>query len=92
MMIAHNGRSHLLLNRERKEEAERLKEFEKLEKAKQESYIKSLEDEVERLKTDLQDSGYEKDKAEKNREILKKLYDRSIIDEDGNVVDSKFNH
>ena len=85
-LLASKGRSNLLLNRN--------KRFARLEKeatlaeerSKDKRKIDSLENEIAFLEEELKHQREHKNEADKNREILKRLYDDRVIDEEGNLL------
>jgi hypothetical protein len=85
-ILAKKGRSHMLLNREKK--------FKRIEDQKEaqnkhdesESLIAKLSLEVENLKDELVRRDMEKDENDKNRDILGRLFEQNIIDEDGTLL------
>jgi archaellum component FlaC len=90
--LARKGRSHLLLNRTKKEQAEEEKARQETEAKEREEYIAQLEHEVDGFKKELAGIQSDKEEAEKNLEMLKTLYDKSVIDAEGNIIDPNLNH
>ena len=83
---ASKGRSNLLLNRTKRfkreaEEKERIDNEKKLSR-----YIEDMENEIQYLKDKIVHSEKDQSAADKNREILSSLFDKKIIDEDGNLL------
>ena len=77
-----------MLNRTKKFEKIRKEELDEIEKGEKEKAIKNLKREVDLLKAEL-DVAYDlQDKADKNAELLEKLFTDNIIDEEGNVKNS----
>ena len=75
-----------MLNREKKlakqAEAERIKKLEE----EQKEQLDILVLEVQKLKEELAVADYEREEANRNKEILSNLYENGIIDNDGNVI------
>ena len=75
-----------MLNREKKlakqAEAERIKRLEE----EQKEQLDILVLEVQKLKEELAVADYEREEANRNKEILSNLYENEIIDNDGNVI------
>ena len=77
-----------MLNRTKKFEKRRKEELDEIEKGEKEKAIENLKREVDLLKAEL-DVAYDlQDKADKNAELLEKLFTDNIIDEEGNVKNS----
>ena len=85
--LASKGRSHLLLNREKRPEELAKEKKAELEKRQAEEYAKKLEEEISALKDEIKILEYERIEAEENRDILKCLYESKVIDEKGNLLD-----
>ena len=75
-----------MLNREKKlakqAKAERIKRLEE----EQKEQLDILVLEVQKLKEELAVADYEREEANRNKEILSNLYENEIIDNDGNVI------
>ena len=75
-----------MLNREKKlakqAEAERIKRLEE----EQKEQLDILVLEIQKLKEELAVADYEREEANRNKEILSNLYENEIIDNDGNVI------
>ena len=89
--IAQKGRSHLLLRD--KEEEKTMKGLKKISERNQQRYNQMWE-ENEYLKAEIEKLGDEIDRKrnkskddEKNRELLSDLYEKGIIDENGNIIE-----
>ena len=77
-----------MLNRTKKFEKRRKEELDEMEKGEKVKAIENLKREVDLLKAEL-DVAYDlQDKADKNAELLEKLFTDNIIDEEGNVKNS----
>ena len=77
-----------MLNRTKRFEKRRKEELDEMEKGEKEKAIENLKREVDLLKAEL-DVAYDlQDKADKNAELLEKLFTDNIIDEEGNVKNS----
>ena len=75
-----------MLNRNKRYEREE-KELEEIkEKTKIAAQIKLLQDEVFSLKADLALSQAEKQDSDKHADMLSRLYENNIIDQDGNLI------
>ena len=86
VIIAHKGRSHLLLNRSKKFERAAKQNAEKGEKEALKTQISLLKEEVKLLKDELQVSEFDRFEAEKNRDLLGQLYDQNVIDREGKPI------
>ena len=67
----------------REEQKERLAELQNTQASK----IRNLKDEVSSLKYELAELQAKNDEADRNAEILSKLFDQKIIDDNGNVLE-----
>ena len=83
MTLAHHGRSHLLLYREKQRTAEEGQKKDLEEKKQQKETIDNLAKEVEQLKNQLRESEFDRCEADYNRCLLEKLYDNNVIDREG---------
>ena len=87
LLLVTKGRSHLLLNREKRPEELTKEKKAELEKRHAEEYIKKLEEEISALKVENKILEYERTKAEENRDILRCLYESKVIDGKGDFLD-----
>jgi hypothetical protein len=55
--------------------------------AKKDAEIKDLKDEVDAMRLELKDFVLLKEKHEKNADSLSVLYEKGIIDENGNIIE-----
>ena len=84
--VASKGKSHLLLNMQKKQEKETKEATRKQKEEEKDLLIDKLQEEVIELKNRFENDRYNYEEYEKNREILKVLYDSNVIDEDGNLL------
>jgi uncharacterized protein YlxW (UPF0749 family) len=85
--IASRGRSHYLLKSSRKEEENRAMQVE--EKAKEREHqaqVSGLENEIHALQNELKDADEKMEKMKKNSDILSDLFEKGIIDDNGNLI------
>ena len=75
-----------MLNRGKK--FERLAEKEERSRKEQEqiSIMETLKQQVLKLKDQLDKSDYDREEADRNMDILRKLYESQVIDRDGNLL------
>ena len=74
-----------MLNRSRRNEREAKETDDKQREAEMIYKTKQLQEEVEILKKELEVALSEKEKADENADILHRLYNDNIIDENGNL-------
>ena len=87
--IAHKGKSNLMLNRAKRTEREtKEKELEKI-AAEKDDMIEKLQREVNLLQNELDLAHHIQDEADKNARLLEQLYEKDLIDEEGNPKNSK---
>ena len=72
-----------MLNRQKQESAKEEEDKFKEERQGQKMLIDKLRDEIEQLKDKLMAAEKEKKEADENREMLRMLYEKNIIDEKG---------
>ena len=83
LYIARKGRSHFLLNKDKRLQRQAQIEIEKEEMSSQ---IYQLKKQVKGLKNELLIAESEKLEAENNKDILAELYDKKIIDDKGKPI------
>ena len=89
MSIAHHGRSHLMLNREKQRIAGDKISKNREEEKRQKEAIEILVKEVEQFKNELKHTEYDKSEADYNWNLLGRLFDEKIIDKDGRPIATK---
>ena len=89
--VAQKGRSHLLLRD--KEEDKTMKGLKKIAEKNRQRYNQMCEEndylksEIEKLAEELDRKSDEAQDENKNRELLSDLYEKGIIDEEGNIIE-----
>ena len=83
---AHKGKSHLMLNRSRRDIKEAQELFAKEANEAQDMLIHRLKEEVKTLRDELELAKEEQIEASKNAEMLNELYQKNVIDINGNVL------
>ena len=83
--LAHNGRSHLMLNTVKRDK--RREEFSHFKRLKEESAdISNLKQQIIAMKRELNKQEEKIREDQKNENILANLYDKGVIDENGNIL------
>ena len=88
--IAQRGRSHLLLRDQEEEKA--VKGIKKIADKNKKKYIEMwneneyLKSEIEKIEEELERRKNDGEENKRNRGLLSDLYERGIIDEDGNII------
>ena len=83
--LAQRGKSNLMLNRSKRRIREEAEEERKNHEDELKSQIEELKREVHLLQKDLDVAQYDKLEADKNADMLHRLYLGNIIDEEGNI-------
>ena len=89
--LASKGRSHMILrhipNRDQNREGDEESKERTLESPMFDSKIKSLKDEIDALKETIETKDKKIEEQEDYTDLLSRLYDKGIIDEDGNILE-----
>ena len=86
LCLAQNGKSHLMLNRAKRFKREEQELTKKTEDDRRVNEIKTLKNEVTQLKNKVIQMQAEEAEHDYNRDILNKLFEKNIIDKDGNLI------
>ena len=84
--LASKGRSNLLLNRTKRFQRQEKESAARDESQNDKRAIMALENEIAHLEEELKYQKDENKDADKNRLILKKLFDDNVIDGEGNLL------
>ena len=80
------GRNNLLLNRKKRFEKKQKELEEEHQKRQSNEYVKELKWEIASFKAEIESLKKNEEESEKNRSILRDLYEKNIIDRDGNLL------
>ena len=90
--LAGKGRSHLLLRDKEEDKTvtglKKIKERQSIEIKEAEEEISNLSQEILKLKQEVHQKNEELKENEKHRQLLGDLYDKGLIDFNGNLIDN----
>ena len=88
MYLASKGKSHLLLKKNILCKERERKEEEELERKEELYSIPLFQNKIRELKEDLAEKNKEIENLERDQDILRDLYERGIIDANGNLIEN----
>ena len=88
MYLASKGKSHLLLNKNILRKERERKEEEELERKEELDSIPLFQNKIRELEEDLAEKNKEIENLERDQNILRNLYERDIIDANGNLIEN----
>ena len=87
MNLVSKGKSHLLLKKNILRKERERKEEKELERKEELDSIMSFQNKINELKEDLAEKSKQIDILKADQDILRDLYERGIIDANGDVID-----